>query len=75
MQQSHTGGRGTDQARTVGGRSGGQPRTSKKKVRPLERTLAILIQSMRGNRVVVEMKNDTEISGVLEETDPNMKAP
>lgn len=30
-------------------------------------------QSMRGNKVVVEMKNDTEISGVLEETDQNMK--
>lgn len=30
-------------------------------------------QSMRGNKVVVEMKNDTEISGVLEETDRNMK--
>ena len=143
-------------ARTAGGRSGGRPRTSKKKTQPLERTLAILIQvraretsvlfeevkvfpsmpgsrmkeadqssrgddvrraynvghtwnklsrvlhadksyrrsqhscthhslgirsllpgcwrqSMRGNKVVVEMKNDTEISGVLEETDRNMK--
>eukprot|EP00903_Cladosiphon_okamuranus_P020897 g19190.t1 len=27
---------------------------------------------MRGNKVVVEMKNDTEISGVLEETDRSM---
>ena len=35
--------------------------------------LAVGGQSMRGNKVVVEMKNDTEISGVLEETDRNMK--
>lgn len=31
-------------ARTAGGRSGGRPRTSKKKTQPLERTLAVLIQ-------------------------------
>lgn len=31
------------------------------------------LQSMRGNRVVVELKNDVEISGVLEETDQHMK--
>lgn len=30
-------------------------------------------KSMRGNKIVVEMKNDVEISGVLEETDQNMK--
>ncbi|CAM9523991.1 unnamed protein product [Pylaiella littoralis] len=54
------------------GRAQNRPRISKKRTNPLERTLAILVQSMRGNKVVVEMKNDTEISGILEETDRNM---
>ncbi|CAM9783767.1 unnamed protein product, partial [Laminaria digitata] len=46
--------------------------TGRKRPNPLERTLAILIQSMRGRKVVVEMKNDVEISGILEETDASM---
>lgn len=33
----------------------------------------VALQSMRGKKVVVEMKNDVEISGILEETDVNMK--
>lgn len=33
----------------------------------------VALQSMRGEKVVVEMKNDVEISGILEETDVNMK--
>lgn len=38
-------------------------------------TMAVIfaLQSMRGQKVVVELKNDVEISGVLEETDRNMK--
>ncbi|CAM9337596.1 unnamed protein product [Ascophyllum nodosum] len=51
---------------------GSRPSAASRRTNPLERTLAILIQSMRGNRVVVEMKNDVEISGILEETDGNM---
>ncbi|CAM9505726.1 unnamed protein product [Ectocarpus sp. 12 AP-2014] len=58
----------------MAGRTGNQPRPRQKKTSPLEKTLAILIQSMRGNKIVVEMKNDAEISGILEETDRNMKA-
>lgn len=48
------------------------PQHQRKRVPVLERTLAILVQSMRGNKVVVELKNDFEISGLLEETDQNM---
>lgn len=33
----------------------------------------VALQSMRGQKVVVEMKNDVEISGILEETDACMK--
>ncbi|CAN0278094.1 unnamed protein product, partial [Discosporangium mesarthrocarpum] len=44
-----------------------------KRVPQLEKTLAILVQGMRGHTVVVEMKNDVEITGVLEETDKDMK--
>ena len=33
----------------------------------------VALQSMRGQKVVVEMKNDFEISGILEETDACMK--
>ncbi|CAM9534049.1 unnamed protein product [Ectocarpus sp. 6 AP-2014] len=58
----------------MAGRAGNRPPPRQKKTSPLEKTLAILIQSMRGNKIVVEMKNDAEISGILEETDRNMKA-
>lgn len=36
-------------------------------------TVIAALQSMRGKRVVVEMKNDVEISGILVETDQYMK--
>lgn len=36
-------------------------------------TVIVVLQSMRGRKVVVEMKNDVEISGILEETDASMK--
>lgn len=36
-------------------------------------TAVAALQSMRGRRVVVEMKNDVEISGILVETDQYMK--
>ena len=45
----------------------------RKKTLPPFPSDSVPLQSMRGNRVVVEMKNDVEISGILEETDGNMK--
>jgi small nuclear ribonucleoprotein (snRNP)-like protein len=36
-------------------------------------TLLLHMQSMTGKVVVVELKNDVELTGVLEEVDSNMK--
>lgn len=41
-------------------------------VKKIERSLAILVQSLQGLHVVVELKNDTEISGIIENSDDVM---
>ena len=44
----------------------------KKKVPQIQKSLAILLQSLYGIAVVVEMKNDMEVSGILLESDAAM---
>ncbi|CAM9488530.1 unnamed protein product [Chrysoparadoxa australica] len=47
----------------------------KKKTRPpppMQRTLAIILQSLRGQSIVLELKNDVEIKGVVDFTDQDM---
>lgn len=39
----------------------------------MERTLAVLLQSLEGSAVVVELKSDAEVRGVLQEADDQMK--
>lgn len=41
--------------------------------RRMERTLAVLLQSLEGSAVVVELKSDAEARGVLQEADDQMK--
>lgn len=41
--------------------------------RRMERTLAVLLQSLEGSAVVVELKSDAEVRGVLQEADDQMK--
>eukprot|EP01032_Pedospumella_encystans_P024922 gene24922-28172_t len=43
------------------------------KLAPMRRSLAILLVSMQGTNVVIELKSDIEVSGVIEDTDPGMK--
>lgn len=38
----------------------------------LEKSLAILLKSLSGVRVTVELKNDTEVTGVVDEVDDGM---
>ena len=49
-----------------------QPRRRAKTPR-MQKTLAIFVQSLQGTTIVVELKNDIEITGLLEETDHAMK--
>lgn len=44
----------------------------KPKLSPIQRTLAIVLVSLQGSEVVVEMKNGIEVTGILEECDKNM---
>ena len=44
----------------------------KKKIPLIQRSLAIVLASLQGIRVAIELKNDIEITGVIEETDNNM---
>lgn len=46
---------------------------SRRRAPRIQNTLAIFVQSLQGTTIAVELKNDTEITGVLEETDPSMK--
>jgi small nuclear ribonucleoprotein (snRNP)-like protein len=43
-----------------------------KRVPKIQKSLGILLVSLQGESVVVELKNDIEISGMLEEADENM---
>ena len=45
---------------------------SRKRVPRLEKSLTILLKSLSGSNVVIELKNDTEISGVVDECDEGM---
>ena len=38
----------------------------------IQKSLALLLVSLVGNRLVVELKNDVEVTGILEESDENM---
>jgi hypothetical protein len=40
----------------------------------IQNTLAIFVQSLQGSTIAVELKNDIEITGVLEESDVSMKS-
>jgi small nuclear ribonucleoprotein (snRNP)-like protein len=44
----------------------------KPKLNPIQRTLAIVLVSLQGFEVAVEMKNGIEVTGILEECDKNM---
>jgi small nuclear ribonucleoprotein (snRNP)-like protein len=44
----------------------------KKKIPRSHKSLAILISSLCGQSVVLELKNDSEVTGILEESDINM---
>ena len=49
------------------------PGAPKKRRAPrIQRTLAVLLVSMVGHNVVLELKNDAEVSGVIDEADENM---
>lgn len=50
----------------------GPGQASGKRVPRLEKSLAILLRSLSGSRVVLELKNDCEISGVVDECDEGM---
>lgn len=41
-------------------------RRVKKKVPVLQKSLSILLASLQGENIVIELKNDTEVSGVVE---------
>ena len=43
-----------------------------KKIPRIEKSLAILLKSLIGTAVVIELKNDSEISGVVEDADEGM---
>lgn len=38
----------------------------------IQKSLAVVLASLQGVQVVIELKNDVEISGIIEETDSNM---
>jgi prophage tail gpP-like protein len=44
----------------------------RKRIPKLEKSLAILLRSLVGTSVVIELKNDTEITGIIDETDEGM---
>jgi small nuclear ribonucleoprotein (snRNP)-like protein len=44
----------------------------KPKMSPIQKTLAIVLVSLQGSEVVVEMKNGVEVTGIIEECDTNM---
>jgi small nuclear ribonucleoprotein (snRNP)-like protein len=46
---------------------------AKKKVRASERSLICVIQALVGMKVLVELKNDVTVKGVLDECDLGMK--
>eukprot|EP01041_Mallomonas_annulata_P004341 gene4341-8638_t len=50
------------------------PGVRKKKIPTMQKSLAILLASFQGMEILIEMKNDTEISGTLEEADRNMNS-
>jgi hypothetical protein len=55
------------------GKASGLASVKRRRVPRIERTLAVLVQSMQGMTVIVELKNDAELTGVLDETDASMK--
>jgi len=44
----------------------------RRKVPVLQKSLAILLASFQGETISIELKNDSEITGILEETDHSM---
>ena len=44
----------------------------RRKTPKLERTLALVLASLKGEAVVLELKNDAEVTGTIEESDHNM---
>lgn len=44
----------------------------RKHIPTMQKSLAIMLLSMQGQNIVVELKNDTEITGYLEEADHGM---
>lgn len=65
-------GRGDDDSSGAASSSAYNVRRRRKAPR-IQNTLAIFVQSLQGTAIAVELKNDTEITGVLEETDAAMK--
>lgn len=62
--------RSSDGAEAQSSQSGGRRR---RRAPRIQNTLAIFVQSLQGSTIAVELKNDIEITGVLEETDVSMK--
>lgn len=57
-----------------GGGAGGssQPIPKRDRTPALFKSLALVLASLQGEHIVVELRNDSEVSGVLEETDANL---
>ena len=53
-------------------RNGNEVFTRKKRIPVIQKSLAIVLASLLGEQVVIELKNDTEVTGTIEETDTNM---
>ena len=45
---------------------------TRKRVPLIQRSLAVVLASLQGVQVVIELKNDNEITGTVDETDSNM---
>ena len=45
---------------------------TRKRIPLMQRSLAVVLASLQGVQVVIELKNDNEITGTVDETDSNM---
>lgn len=55
-------------------RLGGTKRTRRKSLPRTHRTLAVVLESLRDEHLVFELKNDTQVGGMLYDVDTNLNA-
>ena len=48
------------------------PQTRKRKEPRIERSLSIILKSLQGQKLSLELKNDHEVTGILDEVDDEM---